>query len=205
MRAATTTTMCSMRSCASCTRGSRQSWATRCAGKPYVDTGPLLERDLARRAGLGWFGKNTTLINPQRGSFFFLGALLLDLELDARRAVRERPLRHVHALSRRVSRPARIVEPRVLDATRCISYLTIEAKGEIPWSCTRVDRRAALRVRHLPGRVSVEREVRACTLPEGSRVRAAGGARGEGRADARARAPGDDAGGVSARRSRARR
>src|SRR3954465_8604253 len=50
-------------------------------GKAYVDTGPILERDLARRAGLGWFGKNTTLIHPGIGSFFFIGSLLVDADL----------------------------------------------------------------------------------------------------------------------------
>jgi epoxyqueuosine reductase len=98
--------------------------------RPFTDSAPILERPLAQQAGLGWIGKHSLLLNQEAGSWFFLGELLVNLPL---------PIDTPHegdcgsCVACITSCPTgAIVEPYVVDARRCISYLTIELKGAIP-------------------------------------------------------------------------
>lgn len=100
-------------------------------GRCFVDSAPVLERDWAKRGGLGWVGKNTLLINPKAGSYFFLAELVIDLELAP-----DGPMKDYCGTCRRCidACPTEAISPQgyLLDASKCISYLTIELKEAIP-------------------------------------------------------------------------
>jgi epoxyqueuosine reductase len=98
--------------------------------KCYVDTGPILERDHAAQAGIGWHGKNTMLIDEQLGTWFFLAEILTTLELPADQPVGDRCGTCERCI--KACPTGAITAPHRLDARRCISYFTIELKGSIP-------------------------------------------------------------------------
>ena len=99
--------------------------------RAFVDSAPVLERALAQKAGLGWFGKNTMLLNRSAGSWFFLGEIYTDLPLPLDPPFDQEHCGHCTACLE-VCPTQAFVGPYILDARRCISYLTIELKGSIP-------------------------------------------------------------------------
>jgi epoxyqueuosine reductase len=101
------------------------------SGRCFVDSAPVLERDWARRAGVGWVGKNTLLIHPKAGSFFFLAELMLDLEL-----IYDHPIKDYCGTCTRCidACPTEAIDPQGywVDGSKCISYFTIELRDAIP-------------------------------------------------------------------------
>ena len=117
----------SMNSCKGCVQSAEMPFAY----KSFTDSAPILERELAQRAGLGWIGKNSCLINPENGSFFLLAEVFTDMVLEP-----DVPFEfdRCGACTRCVDAcPTRCIQPdRTIDSRKCISYLTIENKGHIP-------------------------------------------------------------------------
>ncbi|GBU12095.1 epoxyqueuosine reductase [Enterobacterales bacterium] len=98
--------------------------------RPFVDSAPIMERPLAAKAGIGWVGKHSLILNREAGSWFFLGELLIDLPLPVDQPQEEKCGKCVACIT--TCPTGAIVAPYTVDARRCISYLTIELEGAIP-------------------------------------------------------------------------
>ena len=132
--------------------------------RAYVDTGPIVERVAAKYAGIGWLAKNTCLINEDLGSWLFLGVILTTLDFEPTLAAGEPPPPDLCGNCRLcidACPTEAITAPYLLDARRCISYLTIELRGAIPEEFRPAIGNMVLWLRHLPGRLPLESQ-RAC-------------------------------------------
>lgn len=102
------------------------------SGRVFTDSAPVLDRAWAKKSGLGWIGKNANLIHPKAGSFFFIAELILDLELDTDAPIKD----YCGSCTRCIDAcpTDAIVQPHVVDGSKCISYFTIELRDSIPQS-----------------------------------------------------------------------